>query len=153
MSKALALFLLVLFAAPTVAVQAHDHGGKGIAVRDAWTPEQTDDPGPMPVYMIIHSSQGQADRLIGARASIGGRLELRGADQSPSKTLEVVAASELVLAKGGAHLLLLGISQPLKAHEGFKVSLEFEHSGRILVDVFVGDPAVHDHSIHSQHRH
>ena len=40
----------------------------------------------------------------------------------------------------GLHLMLIGLKQPLKAGESFPMTLQFEHGGRVEVQVVVQSP-------------
>jgi hypothetical protein len=58
------------------------------------------------------------------------------------------AGKDLELSSTGHYLLLLtGVSRRLQVHDRFKIALEFERGGRVVVDVVVEDAAS------PQHRH
>ena len=55
--------------------------------------------------------------------------------------LSVGAGQDLVLSPGGPHLAMLGLKRTLLENQTFKLALEFDRAGRIIIDVIVGPPA------------
>jgi copper(I)-binding protein len=135
--------------APLAAI-AHDHKAKGIEVVHAWTPAMSGtDAKSTAVYMTIKNRSDAGDRLIGARARVASKVEI----YEPGKETKSVAAvlidggKDLELSSTGYYLLLTGVNSRLQVHDRFKIALEFERAGRVVVDVIVDDAAP------AQHRH
>jgi len=59
-------------------------------------------------------------------------------EMRPLASLDVRPGRKAVLKPGGDHLMLTGLKQPLKQGEAFPLTLEFEHAGKIEVQVNVG---------------
>lgn len=84
-------------------------------------------------YVTIHN-RGGADRLTGVRSSLGeaslhetsmegGIMRMRPID--PEQGIVVPSNGKLVLAPGGAHVMIGGLEQPLAAGDRFSVTLLF----------------------------
>ncbi|MFM2067126.1 MAG: hypothetical protein RLZZ584_2035 [Pseudomonadota bacterium] len=127
------------------------------------------------VYFRSLENQGkQADRLVGARTPVADSVEIHRSETSDGvmrmralDALELPPGSKLQLRHGGdgTHLMLLGLKQPLKAGDKFKLTLNFEKGGEREVEVWVQQPrdgapaadhsahAAHDHGAHAGHQH
>ena len=64
--------------------------------------------------------------------------------------LEIAAHGEQALAPGGLHVMLFDLKEPLKEGAHFKITLQFERSGNVVVDVPVGGVAA-DSAEHAGH--
>ena len=104
-------------------------------------------PGRVPngaVYMTLTNQGATVDRLVGASSPAakhaglhshsmeGGVMKMR-----PVKAMEVVPGSPTVLAPGGLHIMLMGLTAPLKEGERFPVTLTFERAGSLDIEVTV----------------
>jgi periplasmic copper chaperone A len=109
------------------------------------------------VYLTIMNHGNEADRLIGVSSDIArvahihqtteedGVASMRSVDE-----LEIGAHGEQALAPGGLHLMLIDLKKPLKEGSHFKITLQFERSGAVVVDVPVGGVAA-DSAEHAGH--
>jgi copper(I)-binding protein len=95
-------------------------------------------------YLEI-ANRGGDDRLVGAMSPVARTVELHltTVDQR-GRTLmaaaeSLVCSAHLALEPGSAHLMLLGVEQPLAVGDRFPLVLEFERSGPVEVDVEVVD--------------
>lgn len=113
-----------------------------IAVLEAWaraTPVKTGG-----AYLTLRNDGDAADRLVDASADIAEMAHLHqtikengvekmrgveGIDLPPHATVK--------LAPGGYHVMLMGLSKPLKAGERFPLKLTFEKAGTGTVTVSV----------------
>jgi copper(I)-binding protein len=93
-------------------------------------------------YLEI-ANRGGDDRLVGATSPVARTVELHltTVDQR-GRTLmaaaeSLVCSAQLALEPGAAHLMLLGVDQPLSVGDRFPLILEFERSGQVTVDVDV----------------
>ncbi|MBX6426840.1 MAG: copper chaperone PCu(A)C [Variibacter sp.] len=107
-------------------------------------------PGTVAIYMKIRNGAKETDRLIGADAGAGGRIELREAAGSDGSGKAVSFAlppgKEIVLAPGGRHLLLTGLDRELRPRDMITVTLAFERAGKVAIEVLVEPaPAGHAH--------
>jgi hypothetical protein len=88
------------------------------------------------VYLTIEN-KGAADRLTGVRSSVGqamlhetstegGIMRMRPID--PAQGLVVPSNGKLSLAPGGAHVMVMGLKQPLAAGDRLNLTLLFARS-------------------------
>jgi periplasmic copper chaperone A len=134
MNKTLAALLIALTAAAASSTAiAHSHKKKTLVVVHPSTAATTSKE--VPIYMVIKNGGKEPERLLGASSPIAAKIELlQGTD--PSK-YAIQAGKSLALTQDGPHLLLSGVKQRLKANTMFKMTLEFEKTGRMPVDVMV----------------
>lgn len=109
------------------------------------------------VYLTIMNHGGEADRLIGVSTDAArmahlhqtteenGVAAMRSVDE-----LEIAGHSEQALAPGGLHVMLFDLREPLKEGSHFKLTLQFERNGQVVVDVPVGGVAADsaEHAVH-----
>ena len=148
MLKRLVLLLLVGLAPGSGALLAHDHGPSGIEILQPWAPAMTGQE-PQFVYLTIRNRGAVPDRLMRALSPVAAKVELHAAapeqgEPKPVAALPIGAGQELVLSPNGAHLAMVGLKRALLENQTFKLALEFDAAGRILVDVVVGPPAANN---------
>lgn len=109
------------------------------------------------VYLTIMNHGSEPDRLVGVSSDIArmahihetteadGVASMRAVDE-----LEIAAHGEQALAPGGMHLMLIDLKEPLKQGAHFKITLQFERNGEVVVDVPVGGVAA-DSAEHAGH--
>jgi periplasmic copper chaperone A len=129
---------LLLAAAP---LAAHD----GIHVENAHA--LTSGPGAMSgavFFEIVNHSADHADRLISAASDVAQRVELHTHlidANGVARMVEVedgfaVAPGEThVLARGGDHVMLMGLTRPLADGDTFELRLVFEREGEMVIEV------------------
>jgi periplasmic copper chaperone A len=136
--------LLALFAALSSGANAAT-----IVVSDAWSRPAIDTG---VVYVRVRNS-GAPDRLVGARSPVARAVEVhRSMEMSGSMngmamngvssmervpSLPVQANGTLVLAPGGAHIMLIGLRHDLHAGTTFPVALHFARAGWVGATVHV----------------
>ena len=96
-------------------------------------------------YLSIHNPTSRPDRLIGARTDVAKHAKLHThlhengvMKMRPIDGVEVPAHGRAELKPGGDHLMLMGLSAPLKMGDNFSVTLVFEEAGEISVMVKIG---------------
>jgi copper(I)-binding protein len=151
--KRLALLVLLWCAGATPCVMAHDHGPVPIEIVQPWAPAMAaSGQDTQLVYLTIRNRGNVPDRLMRALSPVATKVEFHGAsdqgEPKPVAALPIGAGQELVLSATGPHLALVGLRRALLEHQTFKLALEFDVGGRIVVDVVVGPPAAVD-----PHRH
>jgi copper(I)-binding protein len=137
----LALLLLVWLASGNLLL-AHEHGPPGIEILEAWAPAMSGQD-PQLVYLTIRNRSTVPDRLMRVQSPVAAKVELHaaGTDQGAPKPvagLTVGAGQDLVLSPSGPHLAMLGLKRTLLENQTFKLALEFDGGGRIIIDVMVG---------------
>jgi copper(I)-binding protein len=97
------------------------------------------------IYVDVQNT-GPADRLIGARLSVGGHVTLRspvGTDVMDMRTVRAItipAKSFIGLDPNGSHLLVTDAGKMISGRE-ITVTLLFAHAGAISVSAMVTNPA------------
>lgn len=109
------------------------------------------------VYLTIMNRGSEPDRLIGISSDIARAAQIHEstevdgvASMQPVDELEIAAHGEQALAPGGLHVMLFDLRKPLNEGSNFKITLEFERSGAVVVDVPVGGVAA-DSADHAGH--
>ena len=93
-------------------------------------------------YFVIVNDGDEADTLIGARSEVANstemhetRIENDVAQMVPVSRVEVPAHGSIEFKPGDYHVMLVGLTQDLKAGDTLKLTLQFEKSGEITLDV------------------
>ena len=93
-------------------------------------------------YLTIVSPT--ADRLTGVSSPIAKKVELHTMSMAggvmrmrPLTALDIPAGHDVTLGPGGAHIMLLGLTQPLREGQSFPLTLSFEHAGPRQVTVVI----------------
>ncbi len=131
-------FILAAFAALFAAsAQAH---GSDIEAHQAYA--YSANPASGGVFMVIHNHGDEDDRLIGVRSDAAARVEVHQSVMqdgvmmmSQAETLVIPAGGELLLERGGYHIMFMGITTPWQQGDIVTVTLIFEHAGEITIDV------------------
>ena len=95
------------------------------------------------VYLSIEGA-ARPDRLLGGASPRASSVELHAVDASagvtrmrPAGAMDIPAGGRVELAPQGTHLMLLGLTAPLRAGESLPIALRFEHAGEIDIEVEV----------------
>lgn len=90
------------------------------------------------------TNSGDADRLVAAKTTAADRAELHTHSMDGGvmkmrqvEAIEIPAGSTVALEPGGLHVMLFGLKAPLKEHDKFPLTLTFEKSGSVDVEVQV----------------
>jgi copper(I)-binding protein len=94
------------------------------------------------VYFVIANEGGQADALIGATTPAASQAELHQsviqndvAEMVPVARVDIPAGGRVEFKPGGYHVMLVGLTRDLKVGESIPLTLRFEKSGAITIDV------------------
>ena len=108
-------------------------------------------------FLSISNRGAAADRLLSASSPMARAMELhsmvRDGDvmrMRPVDAIDVPGGQTVTLRPGGLHLMLIGLSQPLRQGETVPVTLRFERAGEVQVALPVQaagarEPAPHRH--------
>lgn len=95
-------------------------------------------------FMTIVNAGDEDDRLIGAKADISRRVELHTHIEGDGGIMRMVeveegfavpAGASHALARGGDHVMFMGLTGPLEHGDTVPVTLIFEKSGEIAVEI------------------
>ena len=89
-------------------------------------------------YVTIRNRGSRPDRLLSASCTCAARVEIHThqmqggvARMTRVPALAVPARGQAVLAPGGAHLMLIGLKQPVREGADPALTLVFERAGRV----------------------
>ncbi len=93
-------------------------------------------------YFVIVNQGSEADTLIGATSGVASKAELHEtrivndvAEMAPVPHVDVPAGGRVEFKPGGYHVMLEGLNQDLKVGETIQLTLQFEKSGAITLEV------------------
>jgi len=104
-------------------------------------------------YLTIRNSGNGGDRLLGASSEVAAKITLHSSSSEGGIArmrpieggLTIAAGSTVKLEPGGSHMMLERVNRPLSAGDRIILTLDFERSGRKLVQAEVGNgPAAHE---------
>ncbi|MGP1358079.1 copper chaperone PCu(A)C [Roseicyclus sp.] len=114
------------------------------------------------VFMSIYNHNDHADVLIGAESDVAERIELHTHIQSADGVMRMVeveggiplgADETVLLERGGLHVMLLGLTRPLEHGDTFPLTLIFETSEPVTIEVPVDLERMPSHGGGMQHGH
>jgi hypothetical protein len=134
-----------LAAAATAAAQQQQHPDAAragdLAVQQPWT-RAAGQGATAAGFMAISNRGAAADRLLSASSPAARAMELHTMVRDgevmrmrPVEAIEVGAGQTVTLRPGGLHLMLIGLSQPLRQGETVPVTLRFERAGEVRVEL------------------
>jgi hypothetical protein len=95
-------------------------------------------------FLQLRNAGSSAERVVGAVSPVAGRVEMhvtsREGDVMKMRqvdSLEIPAGGTFELKPGGAHLMLMGLEQPLKQGDKVPLTLKLERSGEVSVELTV----------------
>ena len=141
MKRTLALAALLL-----TSCSPADSGEPALDIAEPWARETVPGQSATAAYLQISNSGTGPDRLVGvsAEAPVQASLhETRNSDgisrMRPVDGLEIGAGETLVLAPGGAHIMLENLPAPVSAGDSISLTLQFERWGDRTVQAQVRD--------------
>ena len=82
--------------------------------------------------------------MTGAQSDVAEAVELHETKMEndvmrmqPVASVEVPAGGQVTFEPGGLHIMLIGLQRELEAGDRFKITLQFEESGTLTVEVSV----------------
>ena len=96
-------------------------------------------------YMIITNEGDVADKILTVNGNVAKRVELHTTlmdgdvmrMRAVAGGVEILPGQTLEIAPGGLHVMLMGLSAPLKEGDRFPLTLMFERAGGVDVEVQV----------------
>lgn len=136
-----------------------------IMIEDAYARSSTPSATSGAIFLQL-MNHGSDDHLAGVASSVAKRVELHMHNEDENGIMRMlhvedgfaVPSGEVVaLERGGKHIMLLGLIEPLENGATFPLTLRFKEAGEITIDVIVdrdrkptrrGDRGGHEHSGH-----
>lgn len=141
--------------AAAIALSALPALADGITISDPYARVSTMMSKSGAAFMVIANTGTEADRLISAASDVAEKVELHTHKQDANGVMQMLEVTEgfaipagesYALARGGDHVMFLGLTRDLTQGDVVKLALTFEKAGVIEVDVPVDlqrkDPAV-----------
>ena len=130
--------------------------GEGPRVTNAWARATAPGVDVGAVYMSIEGGTA-ADRLVAGSTTRAAMVHLHTVEEKdglakmrPIDAVSVPAGARVELVPKGTHVMLMGLGKPLTTGESFPLTLTFEKSGELTIDVAVR-AASEDSSQHAHH--
>ena len=140
-----AAIALVLTAAAAISFARSAEAVAGdLAVRAAWA--RATPPGAKvgAAYVTIANGGGLDDRLVAAASPAAAKVTVHAtaeesgvATMRPLRAPVLPAGETLVMRPGGTHLMLTGLSAPLREGDTVELALTFEKAGALTVEAIV----------------
>jgi len=131
----------------SLAAQAHDYTLGELHIAHPWA--RTTVPGQPAggAYLNIENRGKQSDTLLGATSPNAKSVEIHtmSMDGNVMKmrevdSIEIKPSEKITMTPGnGYHIMLIGLSQPLKSGDKIPLTLKFEKGGKIDVILYVED--------------
>lgn len=95
-------------------------------------------------FMVIHNHGAADDRLVKAASTIAQRVELHTHKEDANGVMQMLEVPEGFvipahgsheLARGGDHVMFLGLTQALEEGQTVSVTLTFEKAGDMVIEV------------------
>jgi copper(I)-binding protein len=164
----IARFLSLIFIGTVAFVQtvhAEEYRIKDIVVSAPWARATAGPARTGAAYLTLENHGTAMDRLLSASTTVAKHssihttlMEQGVMRMRPVKAVEIHPGEPVVLRPGGMHVMLMGLSAPLRQGEHFRLTLTFEKSGSVEVPVVVkaagsmGDGHEAPHAPHG-HKH
>ena len=96
------------------------------------------------IFMVIENPGAADDRLIAATTGVAKRVELHTHEMTSDGVMQMIEVTEgfivpaggsHALARGGDHIMLMGLTQALNDGDTVDLMLTFEQAGEIAVEV------------------
>lgn len=125
-----------------------------IAVTDAWVREVPPASDVTAAYLKIENKGDEDDKLRGVSTDVAGAAEIhvttvddKGvAKMEMREELDVPAGEVVELEPGGAHIMLIGLKEPVSGKDKIELDLTFEKAGDVKVEARVmGMDDNHEH--------
>jgi len=113
-----------------------------LAITEAWA--RATPPGTTvgAAYVTIENRGGADDALVAAKSPLAGTIEIHAtvtegavAGMRRVEKFVVPAGARVAMAPGGAHLMLMRLSAPLREGALLPLTLVFERAGEVTLDV------------------
>lgn len=135
--------LVALTGAIALPAHAHDYTAGDIVIGHPWSRAAAAN-GTGAGFMTLRNTGSQPDRLLSASSTIARTVELhthvRDGDvmrMRPVADIPVPAGQTVELRPGGFHVMLIGLTAPLRQGTQVPLTLRFERAGEVRVELSV----------------
>ncbi len=136
--------------------------GMKVMVEDAYARASTPTSKAGAAFMTISNMSDTDDRLIEVSSEAAQRVELHTHIEAADGVMrmvevedgfEVPAGGSAMLARGGNHIMMMGLTQPFVHGQSIEVTLTFEQAGDMTVTIPIDLKRTAEHGDHSGHDH
>ncbi|MEL7099392.1 MAG: copper chaperone PCu(A)C [Pseudomonadota bacterium] len=108
-------------------------------------------------FMVIHNHGTTADVLLSARSDVAAMVELHTHIETGDGIMQMTeieggiplpADGEHIMARGGDHVMFMGLTEPLVQGQEITVTLVFEQAGEVEVVIPVDNERMDKHGGH-----
>lgn len=136
-----------ILAAGTAALLAFSQGAMAegsISVSDAYMRASGAMASSGAAFMVIENHGSEDDRLIAVSSDVAERVELHTHQSDANGVMKMVhveegfpisAGTDHILARGGDHVMFLGLNRSVAQGDNVTVTLTFEKAGDVVVEV------------------
>ena len=137
-------FRSTLLAASAAAFLAMPAFAAGIEVQDAYARSASNMATTGAAFMVISNAGGAADRLIGVSSDAAEKVELHTHKEDANGVMRMIHVEEgfelpqdgeIVMARGGHHVMFMGLKEPMAQGDMIDLTLTFEQAGDVMVQV------------------
>lgn len=149
--------LIAAAAALTLATSAF--AGDTMMVKDPYARSSTAKSTSGAAFMMLMNQGTEDDRLVGASSDAAKKVELHTHIENADGVMQMVHVEEgfvipagggHALARGGDHVMLMGLKQALEQDDVISITLTFEKAGEMTIEVPVDltrKPGAHMHGM------
>lgn len=130
-------------ASPKIAA-AHEVNAGPLTIQHPWARATAGAAKVGALYLTVRNDGAEADRLLGVATEAAEKCELHLSSTDNGmmtmrmvEQVEIPAGGAATFAPQGAHIMLIGLKQPLKKGDRFPATLRFEKAGEVAVEVAV----------------
>ncbi len=111
-------------------------------------------------FMTIFNHSDRDDRLIGVTSDAAERLELHTHIQEENGIMRMVEVEEgfaisagetITLMRGGMHVMMLGLTEPLVQGEEVEITFTFEHADPVVQTITIDNERQPQEGAHDGH--
>jgi copper(I)-binding protein len=144
MRRAALLLLFVL--SMTSPSFAHEYKVQDLTIGHPWSRATPGGAKVGVVYITLINDGKTADRLIKVSTPVAASASIHSSVQDGDimrmrevEGIEIPAGKEIELKPGGLHIMLMGLTRPLKDGEMFPLTLTFAKAGEVALEAMVAD--------------
>jgi len=134
----------LLAAAAALSLATTAIAGDAIMVHDSYARSSTAKSTSGAAFMMLMNQGTEDDRLIGASSDAAKKVELHTHIENADGVMQMVhveegfvipAGGSHALARGGDHVMLMGLNQSLNQGDIISITLTFEKAGDMIIEV------------------
>lgn len=121
---------------------------QSLVIEQAWSRASMGNGRPGVVYLVVRNNGDEARTITGIKTDIAATAQIHrtttsanGVSQmAPAGDIEILPGEELILASGGLHGMLMGLTEPLVQGESYALTLVFENGKNVEITVPILSP-------------